>query len=224
MKKKIALLMACVMTLCVAIGGTLAWLTAKTDDVTNVFTPSDIKIGLNETKPENKTAKMVPGYTITKDPKVTVEVGSEDCYIFVKVVENNNTITGLAAVDGIEGSEGKVLLYTVETGDNAWTKLTGVDGVDNVYYQVVAGLADKTNSEDNWSDYVLTDNKVIINQNVTKEMMNTTLTNAQPTLSFMAAAIQLYDTNVNQNAEDNMFTPAEAYANLPTEFKNYPNP
>ena len=214
-KKTVALLLACVMALGVAVGGSLAWLTAKTDDVQNTFTPSDIAITLTENNPANKTAKMVPGHTIAKDPLVTVKDGSEDCYIFVKVVEKNNTIDGLAAVEGIENSAGKVLLYAV---DSEWKSL---EGVDNVYYQIVKGLTAEANESD-WSDYVLKDKKVVINQNVTKEMMNGTLKTNQPTLSFISAAVQLYKTNVGDTDSEKQFTPTEAYNNLPKEFKDYP--
>ena len=64
-KKTIALVLACVICVGIGIGGTLAWLTATTDDVTNTFTTSDINITLAETKTD---FKMVPGCTIEKDP------------------------------------------------------------------------------------------------------------------------------------------------------------
>lgn len=47
MKKKAWVsLVAVVLVLCCAVGGTLAWLTAKSDVVTNTFAPSDINITL----------------------------------------------------------------------------------------------------------------------------------------------------------------------------------
>lgn len=49
MKKKVLSIVAVVLVLCCAIGGTLAWLTAKSDVVTNTFAPSDINITLTET-------------------------------------------------------------------------------------------------------------------------------------------------------------------------------
>ncbi len=68
MKKTIALLVAVSMIVGCAIGGTLAWLTHSTGPVTNTFTTSDIEVTLEETTGD--TYKMIPGYTITKDPKV----------------------------------------------------------------------------------------------------------------------------------------------------------
>lgn len=60
-KRTLALLVALVLVVGCIIGGTLAWLTAKTDAVVNTFTTSDIDVTLTETEEEYK---MVPGYTI----------------------------------------------------------------------------------------------------------------------------------------------------------------
>ena len=88
MKKKIAIsIVAVALVLCCAIGGTLAWLTDKTDPVTNTFTVGNINIELKETTSDYK---MVPGNTIAKDPKVTVKANSEACYLFVKVTKSGN--------------------------------------------------------------------------------------------------------------------------------------
>ena len=35
---------------------------------------------------------MIPGKTLAKDPMVTVEAGSEACYLFVKVEETMPTV------------------------------------------------------------------------------------------------------------------------------------
>lgn len=69
-----------------AVGGTLAWLVTKTDPVVNTFTAGNINITLTEPKYnkdniENYKAKIIPGDKIEKDPTVTVEAGSEDCYV-----------------------------------------------------------------------------------------------------------------------------------------------
>ena len=51
MKKKVlALVLAMVLVVVGVAAGTLAWLTAKSDTVTNTFTTSDIKVELKETK------------------------------------------------------------------------------------------------------------------------------------------------------------------------------
>ena len=74
MKKKGLLLILALTLLVTAItGGTLAWLTAESDEVVNKFTTSDISVELKETK---TVFKMIPGYTIDKDPKAKVLAGS----------------------------------------------------------------------------------------------------------------------------------------------------
>ena len=86
-KKSLALLLAIAIVVVGVVAGTLAWLTDKTAPVTNTFTTSDIDIDLTETEAEYK---MIPGWSIDKDPTVTVKAGSEACYLFVKLVKSDN--------------------------------------------------------------------------------------------------------------------------------------
>ncbi len=191
-KKIIALMMALVLILGAAIGGTLAWLTAKTDPVTNTFTTSDIEITLDETKPEGKTAQIIPGYTIDKDPLITVLADSEKCYLFVKVAEGN-----WPAITEEDGKTRKIDYKVLD----AWTKLTGVEGVTDVYYRVVE------KSDDGQGFKVLVDDKVTVSPTLTKEEMAAITTS--PTLTFTAYASQF---NSSNNVE---FSAAEAWANVP---------
>ena len=82
MKTFVAML-ALVLVIGCAVGGTVAWLTAQTGPVVNTFTYGDIDITLGETTGNNY--KIIPGVDIEKDPKVTVKKGSEACWLFVKV-------------------------------------------------------------------------------------------------------------------------------------------
>ena len=80
--KLLALLVVMALLIGGAVGGTLAWLIDKTDPVVNTFTAGDINITLDEPNFDSTTAyKILPGDTILKDPTVTVEAGSEDCYV-----------------------------------------------------------------------------------------------------------------------------------------------
>lgn len=161
MKKKIAIsIVAVALVLCCAIGGTLAWLTDKTDPVVNTFTVGDINIELKETTSDYK---MVPGNTIAKDPKVTVKANSEDCYLFVKVTKSGNF--------------DQFLTYAMADG---WTQY---EGTTDVWYRTVPA------SNANQEFEVLKDSKVTVKGTVTKEMMTSSdFTN--PTLTFKAAAVQ----------------------------------
>lgn len=160
MKKKVLSIVAVVLVLCCAIGGTLAWLTDKTDPVVNTFTVGDINIELAETTTDYK---MVPGNTIAKDPKVTVKDGSEACWLFVKVEKSTNF--------------DQYLSYEMAVG---WTALPGVEGV---YYREVSATTADTDFA------VLKDNQVKVLDTVTKTMLEAAKTDA-PTLTFTAYAVQ----------------------------------
>lgn len=164
MKKKGWLsVVALVLVLCCAVGGTLAWLTDKTDPVTNTFTVGDIDIDLAES--DGLDLKMIPGRTITKDPKVTVKAGSEACWLFVKVQKSANFADFL----------------TYEMADG-WTAL---DGVDGVFWREVGAVTADTSFE------VLKGNKVTVQNTVTKEMLQGVKEGTKrPTLAFTAYAVQ----------------------------------
>lgn len=189
--KPLLVAMAVVLLIGCVAGGTLAWLTSTTPEVTNTFTSSDITITLAEST--GTQYKMIPGWTITKDPKVTVTAGSEECYVFIKVSKSDNFDSFMS-------------YSIITTGDDAWTKLTGVTGVDNVYYRIVNASA----AASNVVLPILADNKIQVSGNVTKEMMNDlNKTGASlPTLTFQAAAIQYNDSNSTH------FEPADAYAKI----------
>ena len=169
--RRIALTVCLMLVVMVAsIGGTVAWLTAKTDPVVNTFTTSDIKIKLEETK---TNFKMVPGCTIEKDPKVTVEAGSEACWLFVKVEKANDldNYISYAMADGwTELTEGSGIY---------WRSVTATEATSGVTYSVLAG------------------DTVTVKDTVTKDMMETAKT-SQPTLKFTAYAVQsAHITDVN---------------------------
>ena len=165
LSRKALVVLSLMMVLAVAaVGGTIAWLTDSTDAVTNTFTVGNINIDLTETK--NLDLKMVPGNTITKDPKVTVKANSEACWLFVKVDESANLDDFIS--------------YTV---DSSWTAL---DGVTGVYYREVPAVTTDTTFS------VLANDKVTVKDTVTKSMMDA-ITNGSasaPTLAFTAYACQ----------------------------------
>jgi len=100
-KKILTAVLALVLVMACTVGGTLAWLTAKTDAVENTFTVGKINITLTETF-NNETndawvGKIVPGAKQDKDPTVTVLEGSEKCWVYA-MVENNMLIGDAVAV------------------------------------------------------------------------------------------------------------------------------
>lgn len=162
MKTFVAML-ALVLVIGCAVGGTVAWLTAQTDPVVNTFTYGDIDIDLKETKPVKNQAKIIPGVDIEKDPKVIVKANSEACWLFVKVEEGGMFVDNMVT-------------YSIA---NDWTE---VDGTENVYYREVNAAT--TDQE----FYVLEDNKVTVSEDLTKDKIKDI--NDHPTLTFTAYAVQ----------------------------------
>lgn len=172
MKRKLIIALALCLALALGIGGTMAYLTAATGPVVNTFTIGNVGLELKEEKGDlvdgKHQFKMIPGNTIDKDPTVTVTAGSEDCWLFVKLVESANF--------------GDYLTYAVDTSAGAWTAL---DGHTGVYYREVK-QADTVKSFS-----VLKDDRVQVNTDV-ENFQETTTTPAfvAPTLTISAAAIQ----------------------------------
>ncbi len=186
-KKTVALLLALVLVVGVAAGGTMAWLLDKTDSITNTFTTSDVDIELAETA---TNFQMVPGTTITKDPKVTVKANSEKCYVFVQLVESNWPTA--AETDGT-----RKVNYAVDTG---WTKGDGTDIPANVYYRTVEA------STSDQEFVVLANNQVTVSSTLTKTEMQAITTS--PTLAITAYACQF------ANANSTNFTAKEAWTQV----------
>ena len=184
--KKLAVMLASLaLVLCTVIGGTLAWLVTETDPVVNTFTYGDINITLRETDtnkdgdndPNTNTYPMVPGHTITKDPKVTLKANSENAWLFVKLQKTANFDDFMA--------------FEIADG---WTKLNNVDGV---YYREVSKAAQDVEFT------VIKDNTVTVKGEVTKEMLNDLDANGAsnyPKLIVTAYAVQR-DSNIATAAD-----------------------
>ena len=193
--KKLVLLICMALILALGVGATLAWLTDKSDPVTNTFTASDVNVELTETTGEDY--QMIPGFTIAKDPVVTVEAGSEDCWVFIKVTEDCGDIgtkedgtTPYGFDDFIE--------YDIDS--NNWTAL---EGVNDVYYCYAKDIAADRNIK------VLEGNQVTVKGTVTKEMMDALEiagVEAYPNLTFTAYVTQYWQSN------DTPFKAADAWA------------
>ena len=166
--KTVAILLALVLAIGCAVGGTLAWLISQTEPVVNTFTYGDINIGLTETTGSNY--KITPGVDIKKDPKVTVTAGSEDCWLFVKVKEENWPTF-------VDADKTKKVSYHIADG---WAAL---DSQPGVYYRQV-------DADDKAQEFpVLKDNTVTVRDTLTKDEVDQ-LKGKKPTLTFTANAVQ----------------------------------
>ena len=158
-------LVAVVLLIGCAAGGTVAWLVSEPAAIVNTFTIGDIKASLAET---TKDYHIVPGVDIDKDPVATVLKNSEDCYLFVKIDEENWPI--FTETDGTT----RKVDYAVAAG---WTKLE-----DGVYYREVS------KSADDQAFHILKDDKVTVSSSLTKDDLSTVTT--QPKLTFTVYAVQ----------------------------------
>ena len=163
MKTFVAML-ALVLVIGCAVGGTVAWLVSSTNAVVNTFTYGDINITLGETT--GATYKIIPGVNIDKDPKVTVKKDSEACWLFVKVEEEGTFVANKVT-------------YSIADG---WTKGDGTNIPANVYYRAVDAVTSDTDFA------VLKDNKIYVSEELSKSEIPSIT--AQPKLTFTAYAVQ----------------------------------
>lgn len=177
-------LLALVLVVGCAVGGTIAWLTATTEPVVNTFTYGKIKIELTETT--GTEYKIIPGVNISKDPKVTVKAGSEACWLFVKVAEK-----GTFVADRVN--------YSIANG---WTALDATNH-PGVYYREVDAVTADTDFYVLAGDTTYPNGVVTVSENLTKAEVNSVAA-TQPTLTFTAYAVQ----------KDGINTAAEAWAQV----------
>lgn len=195
--KTVAILLALVLAIGCAVGGTLAWLISKTEPVVNTFTYGDINIDLYEhgyNASENNLEKskvksvdnykIIPGVDLPKDPTVEVKANSEACWLFVKVKEENwPTFT--------DADKTKKVSYHIADG---WAAL---DSQPGVYYRQV-------DADDKAQEFpVLKDNTVTVRDTLTKDEVDQ-LKGKKPTLTFTAYAVQ----------KDGIDTVADAWAKI----------
>ena len=163
MKTFVAML-ALVLVIGCAVGGTVAWLVSSTNAVVNTFTYGDISITLGETT--GNDYKIIPGVNIDKDPTVTVKKDSEACWLFVKVEEE-----GTFVADKVT--------YSIPDG---WMQGDGTKIPANVYYRAVDAVTNDTDFA------VLKDNKIYVSEELSKSDIQSI--SDQPKLTFTAYAVQ----------------------------------
>ena len=163
MKTFVAML-ALVLVIGCAVGGTVAWLVSSTNAVVNTFTYGDINITLGETTGSDYT--IIPGVNIDKNPKVTVKKDSEACWLFVEVKEEGTFVANKVT-------------YSIADG---WTQGDGTKIPADVYYRAVDAVKSDTDFA------VLKDNKIYVSEELSKSDIKSIT--AQPKLTFTAYAVQ----------------------------------
>ena len=144
--KALLLALSAVLLVVSTVFATLAFLTSTTDVVTNTFTVGNVTITLDEAKVNEygkpvdangnevsldnaprqttNTYKLLPGHTYTKDPIVHVTKGSEECWLFVRVVDQIAGIQDATTVAAQMAAKG----WTLVTGQtDVWAYNIKVD-------------------------------------------------------------------------------------------------
>ena len=110
MKKKTILVAAIAVMLVAAlvVGGTLAYFTDKSGPKENTFTVGNVGITLTEDKWNAEADHtLVPGKFYAKDPTITVNAGSQNAYVFLKLDLNKYvSLINLMGVDAYKNNIG----------------------------------------------------------------------------------------------------------------------
>jgi hypothetical protein len=138
-KKLVVAVVALSLALVSVVGATLAFLIAESEEVVNTFTYGKIAINLWENRVDEDGyissgtvtsqtyVNVVPGDTLQKNPTVTIQGGSEDCYLYVLVT--NNLV--------LEGTNRVAPVATYHLIENSWEKV-GEKG-NAILYRCVKG-------------------------------------------------------------------------------------
>ena len=162
-KRRLLLLSTGLLLLSLTAGSTLAWLTDE-KQASNIFTVGMVGITLAETT--GQTYQMVPGCSISKDPRVTVKPGSEKCWLFIRLEKS-------ADFD-------RYLTYTPADG---WLPLPEEE---DVYYRPVE------HSMESQTFSVLKDDLLNVPDSVTGPLLAGLTEQTYPQLTVHAKAVQYY--------------------------------
>lgn len=171
--KALVVVLAVMMIVGATIGGTIAWLVDTTETVTNTFSVGDINISLwendyvsktntldtNKKVTEESEYKIVPGASSPKNPTLTIDKGSEKCWVYV-TIENNLVLENKTVADvdidmskwtQIGQTVGNKTLYRYNSEVDASAAAVDVDVFEKVSYDGAAitkanigSLKDKT--------------------------------------------------------------------------------
>lgn len=160
MKKRLIWLIAAALVLAVGIGSTVAYLIASSNTLENTFTVGNVGLTLHETT--GTRYKLAPGVTLAKDPRITVQAGSDACYVFVQV-QSSNQFDAYCAFE-MQGQ---------------WLPLEGHNGI---YYQTVDKSLQPTVLG------ILEGDCITVHPTLTEQQLEAI--SEYPTLKFTAYAVQ----------------------------------
>ena len=206
--KVVVLLLAVVLLIGCVAGGTLAYLMANTNTVTNTFVIGEIgtltlkENGVAVEDNDTRTFTIVPGNNLTKNVTVSYSYADDNTdkkddvkvYVFVKVettgwsVSNNTSYIIKGIVKNAEvAEETKELLSWSIASD--WTYLTTEDNAIVYYRSLDPTDNDTTNDALDEAIVIAEDGKITVSNAITKDNINTIAT-AAGDITFTAYAIQ----------------------------------
>ena len=198
--KALALALCAVLLVVSTVFVTMAYLTSKTDVVTNTFTVGKVTITLDEAEVDlmgvkdgdarvkANVYKLIPGHTYIKDPTIHVAGDSENCWLFVKVENGLEDIIDAKTIED-------------QMNDNGWSL---VADETNIYaYEEIATA--KT------GDYKVFDNFKLKGDAVVSSYA--TADNEDSVINVTAYAIQA----------DGFATAAAAWAEAPSDWETPAN-
>lgn len=160
MKRVFVVVAAAILILIAGMGATMAYLVASSKPVRNTFTVGYVQLSLTETTGD--IYQMIPGTSRVKDPVLTVNAGSEACWLFFKIEKSpefDNYVT-----------------FSVADG---WQALEGYSGI---YYRTVNKV------DTNTAFPLLQDNQVHIKDALTEQLL--AALPGSPNLTFTGYAVQ----------------------------------
>lgn len=205
--------LAVVLAVCCATGGTIAWLTSTPDAVSGTFVIGNINITLSDESKtlntetantidvSNAVTSYTPGQTIESKPTITVEAGSEACFIFIHIKEENNSF----------GNNEQVIQWTLNDSDNdtnkTWFAVQGHAG----YYCTTL----KKKPTENKTYTLFKDGKLTVNSSLTNEIISAK-TFGNPAITITAAAVQME--NIPDSNNNGKIGWGDAWELLPSDF------
>lgn len=186
-------LLAVILVIGCAAGGTLAYLKAKATPVTNTFVAGDIGT-LTLVENTSNSNVVTPGVNIAKNPVVIFSGNNVDAYVFVKVGDKSN---------GKEWTENNRTFSVGPDQEMKWTVADGwikLDGADGVYYREAAVDTDAENVAETEKYGVVRDAAITVSPTITEEEIGS----YEKSLTFTAYAIQ----------KDGFESAAEAWAQV----------
>ena len=128
MKKRILIITLSILIVAIAtVGTTLAYFSAKTDTVENVFTMGNVSATISEEEAWENSQKVMPGDTKAKSPVITIGATSESAWVFIKVEVSD--AAALQAAVHAENTETTDLLVGIATDLASGWALMGTPSV-----------------------------------------------------------------------------------------------